>query len=404
MAKKDQKPGALPGKRVVTTVEERVEDVDSGGELDLSEAPPDEDQDALSALSDLAGGSEAKCEIRRTSPAEYAGYCCSYSLSELSLDRLQAEWGGGKFSVRVRTAKGEFKGSVNIQIAGKPKHRDDVAAVVSPAPAAPVVDVAGIATAINAANQGQIAMLTELVKGLIARPEVKPEKGPDVLEIVTALAPILKPSQSEGGVAESMKLFREGLSMGRELAGDGGGEGDTFTNLALKGMDMVTKVAAVQPQRQVQRRPQAQPARLAAPLAENPPGTVAATDAPAKQELPPMLKLLNWLKQQTQLLVHQAKRKKNPGLYAELFLDNLPDGITLEQMYEKLAAESWLQDLADVTGNAEVLQHAAWFTEFRKEVLESLTPDDDEANAGAIDVANYEPPEGGEVIEHGGES
>jgi hypothetical protein len=387
MAKKKQNPGEVPGtKRVVTT--ETVEELPAGGgELDLTGADESlsEDDDALSALAELAGGSEAKCEVRRTSPADFAGYCCSYALSEMSLDRLQAEWGGGKFSIRVRLASGAFKGSVNVQIAGRPKFREDTSQVVSPAaPQGPAIDIGAIVTAATAGTKAQVDMLQGLVTALINKPAPVPEKRPDVLEVITQLTPILRPEKSGGNDGDAVKLLLQGIELGKEFAGGAGG-GDDFTNLALKGMDMVKTVAAQTPPRRL--RPVQPPARQLPP-----PGTVAAADAappPAKQEMPPMLKLLNWLKQQTQLLVHQAKRKKSPSLYAELFLDNMPEGVTLETLHEKLSADTYLQDLAEVTGNAEVLHHAAWFAEFRQEVLDSLAPD--------------EGPAEGDVIEHGEE-
>lgn len=409
MAKKAQNPGPAPGKRRVTTVEETVEEGSAGEELTVLEpGEDDEGGDFMGVLADLAGGAEVRCEIRRTSPSDFAGYCCTYALSEMSLDRLQSEWGGGKFSVRLRAADGSFKGSTNIQIAGRAKNRDDAPPVVSAAPAAPAIDLSGIVTAINAANQGQVTMLTELVKGLIARPEPKVEKGPDVLEVVTALAPILKPDKSGGDPGDAIKLLMQGIELGKDLAGGGGG-GDDFTNLALKGMDMVKSVAANQPRqvaRPVQRRAPPRPA-LAAPGSPAPGTVVAEEAAPAveaiKQDAPPMLKLLGWIKQQAALLVHQAKRKKSPELYAELFLDNVPDGVSLETIYEQMAADDAVDKLAEITGNAEVLQHRAWFEEFRQEVLDQLVDDGEEeqAAANAADrIEEAQPGDGG----GGGES
>lgn len=400
MAAKAKNPGAKAGKRVVTTVEETVAEEQLGSELDLEPDTPDGDEgeDFLTVLGDLAGGSEARCEIRRTSPADFAGYCCTYPLSEMSLDRLQGEWGGGKFNVRVRNARGEFKGSTSIQIAGKPRHRDDTNAVpVVAVPAAPQQDLGAILKAAMDANKPQIDMLTSLVTALINKPvPAPPPPGPDTLEVIAALAPILKPDKGGGGdPADAVKLLMQGIELGKDLAG--GGDGDSMLGLAGKGLDMVKTLAAQQPRRPVlpppaRRVPTRAPA-LAPPGKE--PGTVSAQESavPPADEVevvnpqdPPMIKLLGWIKQQTQLLVYQAARGKDPQLYADLFLDNLPQGVSLETIHEQMSAPDALEKLAQV--NPAVRQHPEWMERFRQAVLDGIGEDDEdvlgEADEGEI--------------------
>ena len=103
-----------------------------------------------------------------------------------------------------------------------------------------------------------------------------------------------------------------------------------------------------------------------------------------------MLKLLNWVRQQTTMLCYQASRGKQPALYADLFLDNVPEGITVETLAEQLQGEGAIEKLAAING--DVLKHRAWFEQFRDEVLARLA---DYQNTGD------EPPvaEGGGAIE-----
>lgn len=89
-----------------------------------------------------------------------------------------------------------------------------------------------------------------------------------------------------------------------------------------------------------------------------------------------MLQKLNWLRMQTKGLVHQAERGKNPELYAEVMLDNLPPFIAVEELRERMSADDAVAQLAFLNG--DVMRHAEWFEEFRQCVLDLLDgPDDD---------------------------
>lgn len=412
MAAKAKNSGPKSGEKRVTVRTETVEERDEGGELELEPAggESEEGDDFLSVLADLAGGSEARCEIRRTSPAEFAGYCCTYALSEMSLDRLQEEWGGGKFSVRVRNGRGEFKGSASVQIAGKARNRGDAPAVVSQPAAAPAVDIGALLTAATAGSKQQIDMLTSLVTALINKPApAPPPAGPDVLDVIAQLAPLLKPDKGGSDSADSVKLLLQGIELGKDLGGAGGEAG--FTDVIMKGLDTVKGMvpAAPPPGPPAPRQPRPAAQRVAQPRIPAP-GSVPAqeppkppTQATAPRVDPgasPMLRLLQWLKQQTVMLCHQAQRGKDPELYAELLLDNLPAGLTEEEMLRRMQSPGAIDDLAQI--NPNVLHFREWFEEFRLAVIDLLTDDgEEESDEGdPLDAGEALPDSGGEVIDH----
>src|SRR2546425_496954 len=103
----DKNAGGTAGKVVGTTTRTREVLPETGGELDLGADPIlDADDDALAKLDELEPGMGARYEVRRTSPSEFAGYVGTYSREELSPDAIYSDWGGGRYNIRVRNAKG----------------------------------------------------------------------------------------------------------------------------------------------------------------------------------------------------------------------------------------------------------------------------------------------------------
>lgn len=88
-----------------------------------------------------------------------------------------------------------------------------------------------------------------------------------------------------------------------------------------------------------------------------------------------MLKQLNWLRQQTMTLCHYAARGKNPELYAEVMLDNLPDFITEADLLARLKEPNAIAQLSQV--NTEILKYRPWFEEFRKAMVRLLDETDE---------------------------
>lgn len=399
-AKKAGKPAV--GTRVIT--ETREEPVLPDDEIDPTAEGADEDTDLLTELQELGGGDGARYEVRRTAPADYVGHIGTYSRDEFSLDRLMEEWGGGKFTIRVRGMGGQIIGSKPIQLAGKPKHKSDAApAVVQQQAPGMGGELAAVLSAIQASNQAaaqagkdQISLLTTLVTGLINKEPPKLPPPPDPLAMIAALKDVLKPEKGDTG-AEAVKLLLQGVTLGKELGGGGDGEMDMGTML-MKGIDGIKEIATIQTAGAPARRPV--PARAPARLAGPEPGTVPAREpiAPVvKQGDPPMMQLLAWLKQQTVMLCHQAARGKNPALYAELMLDNLPPFVTEELIREHLGRDDAVSRLAMVNG--DVAKHKEWFEQFRTELIGFLDADAEGAPGGESPVIEAGP--GVEIVGDG---
>lgn len=408
MAKRAAKAAGEPAGKVVEivtrTTERRTGD-EENTELSVEPGAPGEGAE-FDELDDL-GDSGARLAIWRTSPSEFAGYVGTYNREEWTRDRLMEEWGGGKFTIKVRNPDGTLNGQRHIQIAGKPKNKE------APPPAQTIVpqasggsELARVLEGIQAsnaaaqeANKGQITLLTTLVTSLINREPPKPPPAPDPLAMLEKAANILKPRG--GDEAGGMSAFIKGLEMGRSLAGEGGEPG--MASVFMEGVKTIKDVATMtqtNKQRPAQRR-------IAAPA----PGTVAA-EGPAAAPAPPnnpetpvvtdQMRQIQWIKQQAAFLVHQAARQKDPELYAELFLDNLPSFLPEATVLEQMKDEGAISKLGMLY--PRVLQFPDWFEEFRATVVELIESPDDAGDtdedtggetAGVIDHASEGGGEGG---------
>jgi hypothetical protein len=396
MAKRAAKAAAESAGKVVEIVTRTTER--RTGDEETTELPVDNgepgDEDLLAALDDL-GDSGARLEIRRTSPAEFAGYVGTYSRDGWTPDRLMEEWGGGKFTIRVRNSDGSFLGQRHVQIAGKSKNKEAPPTPALTVAAAPATDaMAQVLAAIQAsnaaaqeANKGQINLLTTLVTSLINKEPPKAPPAPDPLAMLEKAANILKPRG--GDEAGAMAAFIKGIDMGKSLA-EGGGD-TSMASVFMEGIKTIKEVGTISQTNQ--QRPAAP--RIAAPA----PGTIAAAPAaapqtPNKSEEPVLtdqVRQIQWIKQQAAFLVIQAQREKNPELYAELFLDNLPSFLPESVVHEQMKDAAAVQKLGMIY--PKVLQFQAWFEEFRAALVAQIEAPPDEAD---------ETPPGGELVDDTG--
>lgn len=84
-----------------------------------------------------------------------------------------------------------------------------------------------------------------------------------------------------------------------------------------------------------------------------------------------MLALLPWLKNQLEFLIVQAARDRDPALYAELMVDNLPDAVKPENLVQLVSQDNWWTVLQNF--NPQVKPYQGWFTGFRQELLVMLS-------------------------------
>ena len=82
-----------------------------------------------------------------------------------------------------------------------------------------------------------------------------------------------------------------------------------------------------------------------------------------------MMQLLGWLKEQCAGLAHQASLNKDPELYADVVLDNLPE-VDPTMLRNMLGADDWWATLCQFSPNVQ--PYPQWFAECRAALLKGL--------------------------------
>ena len=168
-------------------------------------------------------------------------------------------------------------------------------------------------------QMGQLKTMLSLVKEVMPRPEGAEASGVDLL----------------------MKLA------------------DTFAPAIVKAVENMPAnlVPAVEPG-------QAVPGRAALPVSNLTPEQEGARQMSIK------------LKGQLMYLCSEAKQDSDPAPYAQIIVNNVPEAV----LNQFVNSETWLNELG--TFHAGVLEHEAWFSELREEVIAILSdPDNLEADS-----------------------
>jgi len=369
-------------KKVVTT--EVVDEADDETRLEIPLEPVDTEADPLQELINEAGEDGTIYTVKKIGgkPGEPTGYCAKYSAAELSLDVIRDSFGPGKYQIIGRDSQSRYVGSKTVQIIESARPAQTHAAqpqVMTPADMLLAMQQQTQALVQALKPTGPDPILIELVRGMAARPVPVAPPGPTIMEML-ALMKEMRPDNSSA--KESIDLLMRGLELGKELGGGGGD--DSMMGLASKAMEMIPALAAAQPQQPTPNpRPQLPRPQPAPGITSHPEGVPAMNGpAPAKvapvatPEGDPMFTKLNWLRVQTRALLNQAARGKDPGLYAEVMLDNLPPYIGASEILERMKSPTAIDDLTTLV--PEVANHRVWFESFRVAVVDFLEGNEDD--------------------------
>lgn len=74
------------------------------------------------------------------------------------------------------------------------------------------------------------------------------------------------------------------------------------------------------------------------------------------------------------ILIKGAEKNSEPGMYADLILDQIPEKFVVE-LYNILNGNDWLKTLVGI--DARVQKYASWFTNLRNEIILILTAEDE---------------------------
>jgi hypothetical protein len=400
--------GNLMANKRRTKAEIAAETLAHGEEYPLHNLPdgPEDPEDAgeddalaeLRSLDASGGIKYAVHKISGTKPGEKGGYCGTYQSGDLSLDVIREQHGAGKFRIRATDAGGKYAGLRTVEIAEVLKSASAAQVVQAQAPAVDMQGIAALLQAVkptgesggNSVMQMMLAMMDSQTKSadrMMQMIMAQRDSGPKLTDLLA----LINASKDRDGGGDAVKTLMEGIKLGQNLAG--GGE-ESWLGIASKGIEAIGPLLAAGKEQaeQAQHGRVAAPvtrqaARLPAPTTTSPAQSTGASAEGADVGMMDTVRQINWLKQVVSGLLNHAARNKNPELYAEVTLDNLPPFLTLDSVYEQMKDPAAIDKLISLDGR--VANHRAWFESFRLAVIDLIddvnAPDEPEGGTGEVD-------------------
>jgi len=363
----------------------------------------DED-DELAALDELEGGDLARAlgekltvegvrvELVRFVDGNKPEFCQLYPVSVFSKEQVAADWGAGKYRVRFKDGDNKFiKGGFNFAVAARPTG----AAAPAGAPSG-VQDVLAVLKAQDEKSADRWFKWATLLATTVGPKLVeawfgRQSSSKEVLDMMLAIRE-LTGKEAGPSTADRLEEFKNVLGLVRELKDDAAPPttGTTGWDLAREALGAAKPV--------LERLaggvalPGMAPAALPppAPVLQNVPrGTPPAPPAPSGEDV--NLRMLGWLKGTLESLLLQAARDRNPELYAEVTLDQLPDFLPAASLQEFIARADWWAVLCGF--DERVRPYEGWFTHYRESLLGLLREEHAPAPAASAAPADPEPTE-----------
>lgn len=318
-------------------------DPDDDGEFEKT------DEEILrDVLSELGGSAETKINVYQIEQGKPMAFAGSFAPDNFSLDAIQASYGAGEYMIHVRS---------NGRLATRRVVR--IAKPLITAPNNTQNDAQNLAQIIAENNR----QLMDQFKLLI--PQQTPKSTVEMLTELKLMKEVLGGDNS-GNSMDAIKVFMDGMKMGREVA-EGAPEQKepSTTQLLMEGVKSLGPILAAG----------AMNAKMAQPVYNPQPVTVPADaaikpieNAPQNTEiLPPESQAMSIQEQMFfNLLISNAERDNNPEPYANMLLDLVGN----DQAELMLNDNNWFKTLCEKEPRAQAFE--AWFVELRAIMLDII--------------------------------
>lgn len=362
------------------------------------------DEELQVALAEI-GDTEGKVQCVRTAPKDEAGIAGTYSAQEFSVERLRDEWGGGTYMLYFRKPNGQLKTKRSVSIIAKkaPAPLDRTAELLAALQGKKGDDNTGL---ILQLMQSQQKATTDMIVAMIGAQGNNKAQGMGPTELVALLGAIQGLNKSgDKNSGSSLDELLKVLKVAKELGGNGGEDDGWLGKLATLAGPLLEKLgdrsnetpaplarrpipvsATVIPDPTSGARPRPAPAAADSNVG-------AETAPPVETETPEgndmNLRLIGWLRETLKVVLDKAEKNKDPVLYADYVLDNLPEGLSVDVILPALKAEDALDRLAFF--DARVPRYRDWLEEFRDAMVETIEEAQREAAKEAL--RNAKPPE-----------
>lgn len=352
---------------------------------ELEELDEQEDGELIRVMEEIRASGAVRLIVMRTLPDTKKGYVGELTPAEFTYETVRKRWGAGRYRIRCMGPRGMVPGGGTIDIAEQ-------------AEAAPGTQPAGdLLSVLRAEREAErdreraeknereerflkwgailVPVLTPAISGLFGA------KKEGITELVTALASM---KQLQGGDESKVDQFIKMFELAQSVGGKGGGE-TNWLDIVKEGIsgarplieNLATRALSSPSPDGAPRGGFGLSPALTSPLT-TPPALPSSSATPTpdpstsgSNQDNPMLALLPWLKNQLEFLIVQAARDRDPALYAELMVDNLPDAVKPENLVQLVSQDNWWTVLQNF--NPQVKPYQGWFTGFRQELLVMLS-------------------------------
>lgn len=355
----------------------------------------DDAEDFFAGIDELRATQGVSFQVNRTEPLERAGFCFEYPGGVFTLQRLTKDYGPGTYRIRVKGPGGRYiPGGSTVKIA----QGMTIEGPTRESESSTVQDMIALMRADREKQAGNLkewaAILAPLLAPVIANMFTqKRETVTDMVNALGALKQLEPPAVKAPDALAEIEKVGALLERAKAIVGEGGGSstGATWVDVIRDGLagvkDLIASGAGAQIIGRLSARPPMipQPVLIPAPSSASSPGASPANVSPASTEggttsgasTEPvqggdmgLMTFLPWLRATLDTLVFQAARNKDPNLYAEVTLDNLPDGLDVREMLKLIEAEDWWKTLQQIAPT--VIPYAGWFKEFRDAMIKEI--------------------------------
>lgn len=215
----------------------------------------------------------------------------------VDLDEVRERWGGGSFMVMVVQRGGMMLKRAVVNIDGPPR-------LAPSEPAVPEVATSSeadrVAAAVSLALAPALEQLASVVR-VVAESKQTPPPAPavDPLALVREVMSVVResaPAASGATASEMMKVFREGMTLGREAESPTKSVGDAIAEVAPKALEALSNIGQAMASRPPMRRAAAPPrAGGGKPVASAPSNAVVVEGAPAVDQGNAVVARVRWL-------------------------------------------------------------------------------------------------------------
>lgn len=381
---------------------------------ELAQLNEEEGGEIFRAIEEMRGAQGTVVVIIKLSPKDEEGVCDPIPVAEFSIDELKRRYGTGVYKIRVRGPKGWIPGggTVKISTAGAKSKAETLNGPMDMAGMFELMD----RRAKESRDQFNdwLKLLIPIIGGIVTAWIAKPaavQQGTDIAGLVTALKPppgptltdlstmmvnmksLSDPKESGNMVDTVFKAFEFAKDMGD---GGGGGKGETnwldiikeviqAAPAAIKPM-LEARMAAMQAARggtAVRETPQVTSGAAPTAAVRTPP-PAASTNATASASTAANTSVQNtpdtnamraiWepiARQHLGKVATWAEKDRDPVIYAEVFVDELPDlsaYLTVDEVLEHLQNPQWFEKICELEPRLKT--HEEFCDTMRQTVIE----------------------------------